>query len=286
MRPVVEAVGAVGAGVDPARAPTVPIRPMRLRELLDEPFALIQAHIRALAALGGVAVAAALTVVLAVTGLVSHLTDGSDAGTAWAAVLSSAVCLWVLRLVLRGTTVAIGLADVNGVGYGALAGLRTAAAHAGPLFVAQIMFTLTGIGVLLVGSILIITYPLALVWLAQVRARRIVVAPVIIGESAKSGAAVARSKELTQGAEWTTAGLWLLQRLIFAVLAVPAFGIPYFLSTFSGTHRWAFIGLLVGGVLLMVAISEIVEAGSRVVCYVDRRCAREGMDILVPGDRR
>ncbi|WP_316573100.1 hypothetical protein [Nocardia canadensis] len=294
MRPAVEAVGAVGAGTDPAPAsvpappspPTVPIRPLRFRELLDEPFALIQAHIRALSTLGACALVAAVLGVLGVTGLVSHLTDGSDTGTAWAAILATAAFLWLLRLVLRGATVAITLADFGGVRLGAIAGLRAAARRAGPLLLAQIMFTLTGIGVLLVGSLLIITYPLALLWLSNVRARRFVAEPVIVGEHAGFGPAIARSKELVQGADWTVAGLWLTQRVIFAVLAVPAFGVPFYLSDFSGTHRWAFITLLVGGLLLVVTISEIVEATSRAVCYIDRRCAREGMDIAIPGESR
>ncbi|MGY0502470.1 hypothetical protein ACWZHB_28610 [Nocardia sp. FBN12] len=294
MRPAVDAVGAVGAGIDPALVPapvtamppTVPIRPLRFRELLDEPFALIQAHIRAFAVLGGSALVIGVLISLGVTGLVSHLTDGSDAGTALAAILATATCVWVVRLVLRGATVAIALADFHGVRYGVLDGLRAVARRAAPLVVAQIMFTLTGIGVLLLGSILVITYPLALIWLSQVRARRFVTEPVIVAEHAGFGAGVARSKMLMEGAVWSTAGLWLTQRCIFAVLAVPAFGIPFFLSDFSGTHRWAVITMLVGGFLLVVTVSEIVEATSRALNYISRRCVREGMDIRIPGDRR
>ncbi|MFD3595427.1 hypothetical protein ACFWU5_22105 [Nocardia sp. NPDC058640] len=294
MRPPVETVGAVGAGIDPARRssslpptpPTVPVRPLRFRELLDEPFALIQAHLRAFAVLGGGALVVGVLVVLAFTGTVSHLTDGSDAGTGWAAVLSTATCVWVVRLVLRGATTAIALADFNGVRYGVLDGLRGASHHAGALISAQIMFTLSGVGVLLLGSILIITYPLALIWLSNVRARRFVTEPVIVAEGVGFGVAVGRSKELMHGAVWSTAGLWLTQRLLFAALAVPAFGIPFFLTDVSGTHQWAVITLLVGGCLLVVVVSEIVEANSRVLCYISRRCVREGLDIRIPGGRR
>ncbi|WP_410871609.1 hypothetical protein [Nocardia sp. A7] len=264
----------------------MPIRPLRFRELLDEPFALIQAHIRTFAMLGGSALVIGVLVVLGITGLISHLTDGSDVGTAWAAILATAACVWMVRLVLRGATVTIGLADFHGVRYGVLDGLRAAARRSTPLVLAQIMFTLTGIGVLLLGSILVITYPLALIWLAQVRARRFVTEPVIIAEHAGFRVGVARSKLLMEGAVWSTAGLWLTQRLIFAVLAVPAFGIPFFLSDFSGTRRWAVITLLVSGFLLVVTVSEIVEASSRVLSYISRRCVREGMDIRIPGDRR
>ncbi|MEV0436674.1 hypothetical protein [Nocardia sp. NPDC050413] len=286
MRPVVTTVGAVGAGIDPAQSPTVPIRPLRFRELLDEPFALIQAHIRPLAALAGATLTLAVLGVLGITGLVSHLTDGSDAGTAWAVVLATAVFGWLSRLVLRGVTVALALADFAGARIGLRAGIRTAAQHGGPLVLAQIMFSLIGIGVLAVGSLLVITYPLALIWLSNLRARRFVTEPVIIAEKAGYRQAVARSKDLVEGGNWSIGGLWLTQRVLFAVLAVPAFGIPFFLSDFSGTHRWAFITLVVGGLLLVVTVAEIVEATSRVLCYIDRRCVREGLDIRIPGENR
>ncbi|WP_378603824.1 hypothetical protein [Nocardia lasii] len=259
---------------------------MRFRELLDEPFALIQAHLRVFAVLGGAALVSGVLIVLGVTGLISHLTDGSDAGTAWGAILATAACMWLMRLGLRGATVAVVLADFGGVRYGVRGALQAAARHATPLVLAQIMFSLTGIGVLLVGSILIITYPLALIWLAHVRARRFVTEPVIIAENASWRLGAARSKELMHGAVGSTAGLWLTQRCFFAVLAVPAFGIPFFLSDFSGTHRWAFIALLVSGFLLVVTVAEIVEAASRALAYTSRRCVREGLDIRIPEARR
>ncbi|KAF0849564.1 hypothetical protein [Nocardia caishijiensis] len=285
MRPAPR-VGGVGAGIDPARPPTIPLRPLRFRELLDEPFALIQANIRPLSALAGATLVLAVLGVLGTTGLVSHLTDGSDAGTGWAVVLATAAFGWLSRLVLRGVSIAVSVADLSGTPTDLRSGIRTAAHHGGPLVIAQIMFSLIGIGVLTVGSLLIITYPLALIWLSNLRARRFVVEPTIIAEHTGYRAAVARSKDLVEGAAWTIGGLWLTQRLLFGVLAVPAFGIPFFLSDFSGTHRWAFITLVVGGVLLVVTVAEIVEATSRVLCYVDRRCVREGLDIHIPGESR
>ncbi|WP_336084652.1 hypothetical protein [Nocardia sp. SSK8] len=282
MRSTVDAVGADG-GVDPVRPPTVPIRPLAFRELLDEPFALIQAQLRPLAVLGGSALVLAVLAVLGFTGLVSHLTGGTKLGTMWALLLATLGCGWLVRLVLRGTTVALALADFRGARFGLRAALRTASDHLGPLLLAQLMFALFGVGILVVGSLLIVTYPLAVLWLSYVRAGRFAVEPAIIGEHAGYGVAVARSKELTQGAEWRLAGLWLLQRVLFAVLAVPAFGIPSFLSDFSGTHRWAFFTLLVSGWLLVVVVAEIVESASRAVCYIDRRCVREGLDIKIPG---
>ncbi|WP_280427126.1 hypothetical protein [Nocardia brasiliensis] len=64
---------------------------------------------------------------------------------------------------------------------------------------------------------------------------------------------------------------------------MPLLGIPFYLSDFSGTRRWAVIVLLTSGVLLIAAFGEIAESATRVVGYVDRRCRREGLDIHVPG---
>lgn len=287
--PVVDTAGAVGAGVDPVSersGPTVPIRPLRFREQLDEPFALLQAHLRPLATLGGLGLAVALPVTLGVTGLVAELTGDNDAAVGWTAVGITALAIWLLRFVLRGATVAIGLADLAGVRLGLSAALRGARARFGPLLVAQLMFTLIGLAVLVPGAVLIITYPFALVGLAFLRGRRFVVEPVVLAEQLDHGAAVRRSKELTEGAGSPLAGLWLCQRLLFALLAVPLFGVPFYLSEFTGTHRWAVTGLLIGGTLLVTVIAEIVEAASRVVVYLDRRCVRDGMDIRIPGGAR
>lgn len=266
--------------------PTVPIRPLRFRELLDEPFALLQAHLRPLATLGGLGLAIALPVTLGITGLVAELTDDDDAAVGWTAVGITALAIWLLRFVLRGATVVIGLADLAGVRLTLGAALRGWTSRIGPLTVAQLMFTLIGLGVLVPGAVLVLTYPFALLWLAFLRGRRVVVEPVILAEQLAHGAAVRRSKELTDGAGSTMAGMWLCQRLLFALLAVPLFGVPFYLSEFTGTHRWAVTGLLIGGTLLVTVIAEIIESAGRVVVYVDRRCARDGMDIRIPGGTR
>ncbi|MFE9582953.1 hypothetical protein ACFYO1_41730 [Nocardia sp. NPDC006044] len=261
----------------------MPIRPMTFRELLDVPFALIQANLRALAWSSGSALVAAELVVVASTAGISALTGDSDSATAWAAVLSTMACVWLLRLVLRGTTVAIGLASVSGAPIDARTAVRRAGAAAGPMLIFQILYTLVGFGVLAVSAPLIISVPFGVAWLGWLRAKRFVAVPVMLVERAPYQAAVARSKLLAAGAEWQTAGLWFMQRCLLALLAVPLLGIPWYLSDFSGTHRWPVIVLLTGGVLLVVAFGEVVEAATRVVSYVDRRCRREGLDIHVPG---
>ncbi|MFB8276405.1 hypothetical protein [Nocardia colli] len=261
----------------------MPIRPMTFRELLDVPFALIQANLRALAWSSGSALVAAELLVVAITAGISELTDGADSATGWAAILSTMVCVWLLRFVLRGTTVAIGLASVSGAPIGARTAVRRAGSAAGPMLIFQLLYTLVGFGVLALSSPLIISLPFGVAWLGWLRAKRFVAVPAMLVERAPHRAAVARSKLLAVGAEWQTAGLWFVQRCLLVLLAVPLLGIPWYLSDFSGTHRWPVIVLLTSGVLLVVAFGEVVEASTRVVSYVDRRCRREGLDIHVPG---
>lgn len=261
----------------------MPIRPLSFRELLDEPFALIQANIVVLACSSVVGLVLAEAIVVAITAGVSYLTQGSDSGTAWAAILATATGAWILRFVLRGMTVAIGLASVAGSPIGWRTALSRSAAVGGPLLVFHLLFTLVGVSVLALGSVLIVTFPLALLWLSYLRAQRFVAVPVMFVERTSHAAAVARSKLLANGAEWSIAGLWLCQRCLMVLLAVPLLGIPWYLSDFSGTHRWQVIVLTTSAVLLIVAFGEVVEAATRVVSYIDRRCRREGLDIRVPG---
>ncbi|MET8873652.1 hypothetical protein [Nocardia sp. NPDC004604] len=289
MLPAAESAGAVGAGNDPvpgSPGTTVPIRPLSFRELLDEPFALIQANIVVLAGTTAIGLVLAELVVVGITGGISSLTDGSDAGTAWAAILATAACAWLLRFLLRGMTVAVGLATVARSPIKWRTALGRVAAVAGPLLVFQVMYTLVGVGVLVGGSILIITYPLALIWLGYLRAGRFVAVPVIFVERTTHAGAVARSKLLVEGAQSSITGLWLACRALLVLIAVPLLGIPWYLADFTGTHRWQVIVLLTSAALLIIAFGEVVESATRVVSYVDRRCRREGLDIRVPGTEK
>ncbi len=260
----------------------MPIRPLSFRELLDAPFALIQANIRAIAGLSVPGLLLAEAAVVAVTAGVSELTGGSDAGTAWAAILSTAACAWLLRFALRGTTVALGLATVGGAPIGRRTALRRFGATLGSLLVFQLLFTLAGVGVFAVSGLPIVTLPLAVLWLGWLRARRWVAVPVLFVERTSHRDGIARAKLLAEGAEWPTVGLWIAQRALFGLLAIPLLAIPLYVSDFSGTHRWPVIVLTTSAVLLLTTFGEVVEASSRVVCYVDRRCRREGLDIRIP----
>ncbi|MFI5714920.1 hypothetical protein [Nocardia sp. NPDC051750] len=297
MQPAVDTAGSVGAGVDPehrARKATVPIRPLSFRELLDAPFALLQADIRVMAGFAGLLVVAGEGVVAAFIGLISHLTDGSDEGTALAALGATLLVAWIIRVTLRGVTVTSGLARAAGAPITLREALRRTEDQLVPLLLTQLSFTAIGLAVLapsiplfLLGFVaglvwFLIAYPCCLLALAWLRARHLVAAPVLFAERTQARTALARSGLLTGSLRMQRAGVWICQRLLFALLAAPLLGFVQFVSDYSGTHRWSFLVLLTATVLVLVAFAEVVESSARVVGYLDLRCRREGMDIRIP----
>lgn len=297
MQPAADPAGAVGAGVDPesrAQDATVPIRPLSFRELLDLPFALLQADIRLPAACAAILLVAGELMVAGFIGLISHLTGGSDEATALAALFATLGCAWPLRLALRGVTINTGLARVVGTPIGLREAVRRTGAGLAPLLLTQAVFSVIGIAVLapsalfflfgVVGGVLwfLLTYPLLMLWLAWLRAGHLAAEPVLFAERATAGAALKRSAMLSRPLRGRRAGVWICQRLLFAALIAPLLGLLLFAGDISGTHRWPFLILVTGGALLFVAFAEMVEAASRVVGYLDLRCRREGFDIRVP----
>lgn len=287
MLPAADPAGVTGAGDEPAPGSPgpVPIRPLTFRELLDLPFALIQADLAALAVLGGGAVVLAELVVALLTVSVAGLTSGSDEAIGWTAVLTTLACAWAVRAVLRGTVVPMALAAAFGRRMRPRAALAALSAHAVAVFGAHLVFTLVGVGVLALG-LLLITIPFVVVWLGYLRGGRFPLPAVLYAEPVSYRDAVARTEVLTSGTRWRLTGLWLLQRGLFAVLTVPLIGLAMYVSDLSGTRMWAVIVLLTSMSLVLVAFAEIVESCSRVVHYIDARCRREGMDIQLPAARR
>ncbi|MBL1073273.1 hypothetical protein JK358_02575 [Nocardia sp. 2] len=276
-----KATGAVGETLLSEPSP-VPIRPMQFRELLDLPFALIQPRVKTFGAVFGVGVLVASAIAVGIT-VVGSLATGDDKdGTRWSAVIGTLVCAWLLRLLVRGVTVSMGLAAVRQQAVTWRWALRQMSSEAAPLLGYSAMFTLIGIGVLALGTPLIITLPLAAIWLAWLRARRFTTVPIIFDESATYRTATARAKMLVQGTEWQIVGVWLYLRGLMLVLMVPLLAVPGFLSGITGTRRWTVTVLLISVSLLMIAFAEMVESSAQVVAYVDRRCRREAWDIRVP----
>ncbi|MGI5222118.1 hypothetical protein [Nocardia sp. CA-290969] len=297
MQPAADTAGSVGAGTDPehrAREATVPVRPLSFRELLDAPFALLQADIRTTAACAGLLLPAGEAAVAASIGLVSYLTGGSDEGTARATVCATLIAAWVLRVVLRAVSVTTGLARATGDPVGLREALRRTGDRLGPLLLTQLSFTGIGLAALAPSVLLfplgfvagliwfLITYPLCLLGLAWLRARHLVAVPVLFAERATARNALARAGLLTGSLRMQRTGLWICQRLVFVLLFAPLGGLAWFVSDISGTHRWPFLILFTATALLLVAFAELMESSARVVGYLDLRCRREGMDIRIP----
>lgn len=282
--PVGPTTGSVG---EPATDTVpVPIRPMQTRELLDLPFALIQARIKTLAAIFAITVAAASLVAIAATVVISLGTGDSDDGILYGAIAITLLCAWVVRLIVRGVTVPIGLAVVHRQQLTWRGAFARMSAQAGPLLRYQFMFTVIGVGVLALGAPLMVTFPLAVVWLAWLRARRSITLPVVFDESATYKVATLRSRLLIGGSEWQLVGVWLYLRALMVVLLVPLFALWNYVSAISGSRRWTVTVLLIVFALLVVAFAEMVESATGVVTYVDRRCRREAWDIRLPEEPR
>ncbi|MEU1984670.1 hypothetical protein [Nocardia sp. NPDC019395] len=294
MQPAAHTAGSVGAGVDPdhrARKATVPIRPLNFRELLDAPFALLQADIRSTAGFAGLLVTAGEAVVAALIGLVSHLTGGSEEGTALAALCAALAIAWIIQVTLRGVTVNTGLARAAGMPVTSREALRRTRDQLVPLLLTQLSFTAIGIAVLAPSILLfplgfvaglawfLITYPFCLFGLAWLRARHLVAAPVVFAERTTARTALARSGLLTGSLRMQRTGVVICQRLVLALLTAPLLGLALFVEDISGTHRWPFLILITTTGLVLVVFAEIVESSARVVGYLDLRCRREGMDI-------
>ncbi|MEU6560040.1 hypothetical protein [Nocardia nova] len=267
---------------DSGDAERIPIRPLSWRELADLPFAVLQYRIRAIAGPAGIGVVVALGIVLGVTALVTWITDGSSAGNAWAAILSTICCVWLLRLWTIGVTVPIGLGVVyrQPITVRAACGqFRTVAAR---LAADQLISVLIVLGILIIGTPLLVTLIPAIIWIGRVMGNRWTVAPILYTESPPYRAAVARAKTLATGRVMPLAGLWIYLRGVLLALAVPVAGLLGFLSDISGTHRWAVTALLSLAALLISAFAAAVDAATAVIIHIDRRCVREGADIRIP----
>lgn len=275
----------------------MPIRPLSFRELLDEPFALLQADIRVTAGCAGPLLVTGVAVVAAVIGLVSQLTDGSDTGTALAALCATLTVAWIIRVILRGVTVTTGLARAGGRPIGAQEALRQTGERLGPLLLTQASFTAIGLAVLAPSLLFFPLGFLGIIWfllvsplcwfgLAWLRAQHLVAAPVLFAEQTTARTALGRAGLLTGTLRMQRTGVWICRQLVYTVLTAPLLGLALFVSDISGTHRWPFLVLLTGTGLLLAACTEIAESSARVVGYLDLRCRREGMDIRIPGANR
>ncbi|MGW0250109.1 hypothetical protein ACWDYH_26135 [Nocardia goodfellowii] len=272
----------------------MPVRPLTFRELLDLPFALVQANIGALVRLGAAGLVVAEIFVMAVTVGVSALTGGSDEGILWGAVLATLAAAWALRFLLRGTAVALGLADVAGRRITWRVALDRMGSFVRPMALYELPYTLIWAVAFGVFCLLLTTAPVlgvtslvllalfGLPFLGRWRARHYVAVPVIAAERADRGTAAGRTKLLVAGKEWSLTGVWLTHRGLLLLLLLPLLGLGLFVADFSGTRMWTVVTLTTSAALLFLAFGEMVESATRVVSYLDLRCRREGLDIRIP----
>ncbi len=272
----------------------MPVRPLTFRELLDVPFALVQANIGALVRLAAAGLVVAEIFVMAVTVGVSTLTDGSDDGIWWAAVLSTVLAAWALRFLLRGTTVALGLADVAGRRIGWRAALDRMGSVVQPMALFELPYTLIWAVTFIAFCLLLNAVPalgitllvlfafFGVPFVGRWRVRHYVAVPVIFAERADRTTAAGRTKLLVAGKEWSLTGLWLAHRGLLLLLMLPLLGLGLFIADFSGTRMWTVVTLTTSAMLLFLAFGELVESATRVVSYLDLRCRREGLDIRIP----
>ncbi|RMI34135.1 hypothetical protein [Nocardia stercoris] len=279
-----EVVRSADSGTEAAER--VPLRPFSGRELLDLPFAVLQGRLRVVAGLVGSALAVAAAVDLGIIAVADAI-GGAGGRLAGVAVLVTVVLAWMLRTVVRGVVTPVALAGVRQQPLTAKAALGAFGARFGPLLGFHCLFTLTGVGITVLGALVFLVGLVgSAVWLSWLRAQQFVTVPVLFAEQLPLGQARDRSKLLVSGAGWRLAGIWLYLRVLTVVLTVPLAGIPFFLSRYTGTHRWTVTVLVVCAVLTAVAVAETIESATRVVAYVDRRCRREAWDITIPEARR
>lgn len=278
-----------GGSADPSASiePPVPTQPYTFGELIDMPFGLLQTNIRTLAGLGAVGLVVGEALILAISSIISLAGGGGDTLVRGAVVVTAAVYLWLLRTLLRGVATTTGLAAMAGRRLRWRDSLAQVRSHAAPFLRHQVMFTLVGLPffALIVGIIpwpaLILTLPVQ-IWLGRIRARRYVAAPAIFAENIDYKTAVWRSKLLTAKNVGRLTWIWIDHRLLLIPVAFPLWAFRDKFSMFTGTERWGSIALSVGAVILILALSEIVEANTRVLACIDTRCRREGFDIRVP----
>lgn len=260
----------------------MPIRPLAVRELLDLPYALIQARMAVIGGFAAVALVVAETVILGVAVIVEA---GIGHSAVWPAVwIGALVAAWLTRLFMRGVVTVAGV----GVLWGAPLGWRATAsrmrAMAGPCLGVGLLQSAIGFGILLLMIPAAIIFPFGLIAVGWLRAPWFVAMPVVFAENARTRMANSRSRQLIRTAGRRIGGVWLLTRLILLVLVLPVLSIPLYLSTYSGTEFWSLVALTSTTILIGAMFTEVVESATRVVCYLDCRCRREALDITVPAD--
>ncbi|NMN95646.1 hypothetical protein [Antrihabitans stalactiti] len=276
---------------------TVPIRPLGYREILDLPFALIQANLRLLATSMLIAVVAA-EVLVALVGLIAAGSSGAvDSDVELSVLIATFVAGWLVRVVLGSIAATAASMTIHGSTVTTRAVLVRARGHVVGNAALQLWQLVLAAGVALVvvlfasdrapaATLVILGLLLALGAFAYFAARGFVASGVLVDENRSAYDAVRRSRELTTGATGQLLAVWASMYTVLTVLALPLWFGPQYVDVAVDGMEWGELLLASVSFLVVAAGCILVESSTRAVAYIDRRCRREALDLytaVVPG---
>jgi hypothetical protein len=278
------------------RKATVPIRPLGYREILDLPFALIQANLKLLASSLLIAVVTA-EVLVTLVGLIAAGSSGAvDSDVELSVLIATFVAGWLVRVVLgsiaataaamtiHGSTVTprtvLGRARGYVIGHAALQSWQLVLAAGVALVVVLFASDRAPAATLLILGLLV-----ALGAFAYFAARGFVASGVLVDEDRSAYYAVRRSRELTTGATGQLLAIWASMYTVLTILALPLWFGPQYVAAAVDRMEWGELLLSSVSFLVVAAGCILVESSTRAVAYIDRRCRREALDLYaaLPG---
>jgi hypothetical protein len=287
----------------------VPLRPMTVGDLLDEPFVLLRAHIRDLLLFSAIAVVPAQLIgaylqrgLLGQLGLDRMLADPetfsltltSDPGATVAGWIVTGINTLVLlpitvalvsRLAVsaavgdRPSTMAVVRATLRRMPVVAVTWVLGLGVVAAPVVLGAVLAAAGG-GLAAVGALLIVVgMPISVIGFALLAA-----APTVaVVEHTGPIAALRRSAALLRPRFWAVAGALSLSFLVASLVQTALAGIPRTLAFFGEvTGGWL---LLAGGATIAGLIVTPYTAIVAALIYLDARVRREALDVRIAAER-
>jgi hypothetical protein len=288
----------------------VPLRPMTVGDLLDEPFVLLRAHARDLLLFSAIAVVPAQLIgaylqrgLLGQLGLDRMLSDPETFSLTIASDPGVTVAGWIVTALNTLVLLPITVALVSRLAVSAAVGDRPTTAQlvratlgrlptlgvtwvlglgviAAPLVVGFALAAAGG-GLALVGAgVVILALPVTVVGFALLAA-----APTIaVVEDAGPLASLRRSVTLLRPRFWAVAGALSLSLLVASLVQTALAGIPRTMAFFAEiTGGWL---LLAGGATIAGLVVTPYTAIVAALIYLDARVRREALDVRIQADRR
>ncbi|HEX9682012.1 MAG TPA: glycerophosphoryl diester phosphodiesterase membrane domain-containing protein [Acidimicrobiales bacterium] len=296
----------------------MPIRPLRLGEILDHSFRLLRHQAKVL-----VTITAIFVVPLnIVTGWLTRdlfgglglgevlddptttqtVVDGGDATGALASLASLLTSAVVLPLIAGGVVAvvadaylgrptsvpdALGLIRRRGLGLiGAwfLSHLLVFTVALLPL-AAVIGMALAGVEVdsAIAVGITVIGLAMGTLVALAVAARFMVVAPALVEERLGPWRAIRRSWRLVRGRVWSVVGVWLVSGLLASVLSTVLSGPAQIVGLAVGMDQWGWLLVAAGTIVAQLVVTPFTAIVATLV-YFDLRIRSEGFDLALLAD--